>query len=91
MERIEITIEQLRCMIGLHVCHRGVTCYVLEVLEDGPSLVLQDLEQNTAIQHDQFGDPQRRVMETYVVPVLTDDRRAIHPEFLALDLLDAVC
>lgn len=76
-------------MIGLRVSHQGIHCVVLEVLEDGPSLVLQDLEQRTTIQDDQFGDPKRRVVLTYTVPVLTDDRTEIHPDFLALELMDS--
>ncbi|MEJ2346955.1 MAG: hypothetical protein P8076_12410 [Gammaproteobacteria bacterium] len=84
---INITIEQLRGMIGLHVRHEGMICRVIEVLEDGPSIVLMDARRDM-IQTNQFGNPGRRVPETYTVPVLTAERSALHPRFLALDLID---
>lgn len=87
MPEIEITLDQLRGMIGLTVRHQGHTCYVIEVLEDGPSLVLEDRGPVKALQEDQFGDPQRRVPRTFTIPVLDKARTGIHPEFLALDLV----
>lgn len=86
MTRITITIEQLRDMIGVQVWHEGTCCEVLEVLEDGPSLILVSVEADT-IQTDQFGNPSRRVPKTHTVPVLSGDGTALHPAFLALDLV----
>lgn len=74
-------------MIGLRVQHDGILCQVIEVLEDGPSVVLMDVRRDT-IQANQFGGPGRWVPETYTVPVLTADRSALHPAFLQLDLYD---
>lgn len=87
MSPIDITLDQLRGMIGQHVRHEGAPCQVVEVLEDGPSLVLACTEQPT-IQGDQFGNPTRRTPRTFTVPVLTDNRQTLHPAFLALDLFD---
>lgn len=81
----EVSVEQLRGMIGACVCYRGANCFVMEVLEDGPSLVLQDAAQ-TDIQDNKFGDPNRRVARTYTVPVVDDDGERLHPEFLGLQL-----
>ena len=85
MSEIDISVNQLRGMIGVDVNHRGIPCRVIEVLDDGPTLVLQDLNRQT-MQTNQYGDPRRRVPATYTVPVLDTDRRSIHPDFLALDL-----
>ncbi len=85
MGRIELELDQLRGMIGVRVTHEGMRCVVIEVLEDGPSLVLQQVGESV-IQPNQFGDPQRRVPATCTVPVLTADRTALHPAFLALEL-----
>ena len=80
-------MDQLRNMIGVQVYHQGISCKVIEVLEDGPSLVLISIDENY-IQADQYGNPQRRVPETFTIPVLTTDGDEIHPAYLALDLMD---
>lgn len=86
---LELSLEQLRGMIGLAVCYHGATCEVVEVLEDGPAVVLRD-RRETAIQDDRFGDPHRRVAQTYTVPVVDEDGVRLHPEFLAMELLEPV-
>ena len=87
MDQLTVTIEQLRNMIGVEVWHEGTRCEVLEVLEDGPSLILVNADGAT-IQTDQFGNPSRRVPQTHAVPVLSNDGTALHPAFLALDLVE---
>lgn len=86
MDEIVITLEQLRGMIGLRVRHHGLSCQVIEVLEDGPSLVLQNCQQVSTIQANQFGDANRRVPQTQTIPVLTPDKTELHALFLSLDL-----
>lgn len=86
MDEIVITLDQLRGMIGLKVRHQGKCCIVIEVLEDGPSLVLQSCEEAPTIQANQFGDANRRVPQTKTIPVLTPDQTELHALFLALDL-----
>ncbi len=85
-DRINITLEQLRGMIGIQVEHNGRACEVVEVLEDGPSIVLRCLDQSN-IQTSLHGNPTRRAPQTYTIPVLTPDQRELHAEFLSLDLL----
>ncbi len=91
MSEIALTLEQLRGMIGQVVYHQGVCCCVIEVLEDGPALVLQDRAAHTEIQNNQYGDPKRRVAQTYTVQVLSEDGQNWHPEFLGLELLEVDC
>ena len=86
MDEIDITLEQLRGMIGLKVQHQGLRGQIIEVLEDGPSLVLQNCESVSTIQPNQFGDANRRVPQTHTIPVLTPDQKELHALFLALDL-----
>lgn len=88
MSHLDFSLAQLRGLIGQRVMHRGIACSVIEVLEDGPALVLRDLEGNTAIQDNQYGDPRRRVGRTYTVPVLDEAGSALHAEFLQLELLE---
>lgn len=87
MSPINISMDQLRSMIGVQVWHEGVCCEVLEVLDDGPALILVSVDGDT-MQADQFGNPSRRVPQTHAVPVLSNDGEALHPAFLALDLID---
>lgn len=87
MSKIIITLEQLRSMIGLRLWHQGILCQVIEVLEDGPSLVLQSLKEAPTIQPNQHGEATRRTPVTYTVPVLNNDKTELHPQFLALDLV----
>ncbi len=88
MSEIIITLDQLRNMIGLSMYHQGVLCQVIEVLEDGPSLVLISVDEEPAIQPDQHGEAHRRAPVTYTIPVLNDECTELHPVFLALDLLE---
>jgi hypothetical protein len=88
MSEIEITLEQMRGLIGIRVSYRGDQYEVIEVLEDGPSVVLRQLGEQRVIQSNYHGNPHRRVQETLMVPVLAPDRRALHSEFLLLELID---
>jgi hypothetical protein len=87
MSEIIITLDQLRSMIGLRLMHQGIACQVIEVLEDGPSLVLQSSHEKPAIQANQHGEANRRTPVTYTIPVLNHDKTELHPQFLALDLI----
>ncbi len=88
MNTLDISLEQLRGMIGLRVIHLGSHCQVVEVLEDGPALVLLDLEEShSTIQADQHGEAHRRVPVTYTIPVLNPDATGFSADFLALEPL----
>ncbi len=88
MSEIIITLDQLRSLIGLHMLHQGLRCQVIEVLEDGPSIVLQGLDASPTIQPNQHGEATRRSPVTYTIPVLNEDRTELSSEFLALDLVE---
>ena len=81
------TLPQLRGLIGQCVSFHGVTCHIIEVLDDGPTMVLQDDERNADIQDNQYGEPSRRVPRVYQVPVWDRERSALHAEFDGLTLL----
>lgn len=88
-DAIIITLDQLRQMIGLHVRYQGQRWQVVEVLEDGPSLVLENRGPcPNIIQPDQYGEGHRRAPEILTVPVLSPDHRELHAHFLALELSD---
>jgi len=79
-------LTALRHLLGAEVIHQGVRCRLLEVLDDGPFLILEDCEEHTAIQENQYGGLWRRVPQVYTVPVITADRSELHPQFAALKL-----
>lgn len=87
---ITFTMAQLRCLIGSPVHYEGTRCEVIEVLEDGPALILQYADEHMVIQADQHGEAHRRVPTTLTVPILSPDRGSYHPAFLELDLLDTL-
>jgi hypothetical protein len=83
---MDISLQQLRQVIGVRVNYLEQVWQIIEVLEDGPSLVLESLHPHRVVQQDKFGDGYRRVPYRMTVPVLSIDRAALHPDFLALDL-----
>jgi hypothetical protein len=86
MSEIVITFEQLRSMIGLTVRYYGRLYQIIEVLEDGPSLVLLAAESQRTIQPSLTGEATRRAPQTETVRVLSTDRSELHYDFLALEL-----
>ena len=88
MSEIEITLDQLRGLIGIHVEFNFARYEVIEVLEDGPSLVLQASDRHTTIQPNQHGEAHRRVPYTVTIPVLNDDGSGLSAELLSLELVD---
>jgi hypothetical protein len=88
MTRLHITTDKLRDMIGLNVLHEGVACCVVEIIDDGPSLVLECIDHRLSIQPDQFGEAHRRVPQTFTVSVLSIERTEFSSSFLSLEPLD---
>ena len=83
-----IRVEQLRDLIGQKVKHQGSQWEIIEILEDGPTLVLRDCEMHTVIQADQHGEAHRRVPTTTIIPLFDRDGNALNPALLDLDLID---
>lgn len=86
VDEIIISLTQLRQMIGLRVRYRGEVWLVIEVIEDGPSLILETEADDRVVQTSQFGDGYRRSPRQVAVAVIDSDRRRLHPDFLAIDL-----
>lgn len=82
----EVTVDQLQYLIGMRVSFQGACCRIIEVLEDGPELVLQECDERTTIQPDQHGEAHRRVPHTLTIPIMSPDKKEFSPAFLSLDL-----
>lgn len=83
-----MTSEDLRHIIGKQLNYKGYACEIIEVLEDGPQLVLRILDSEpeeselggdikNPIQANQFGEAHRRTPETFTVPALDKQQRPI--------------
>lgn len=84
----QLDTEQIHNMIGLQVKYHEVNCQVVEIIEDGLAVVLEDLEQHTSIQGDQHGEAHRKVPKTYTISVFNEDKSEFTPAFLALEPLE---
>jgi len=85
-----MTIDRLRGLIGIRVEYDGSACEIIEILEDGPSLILQACENRPTIQADQYGEAHRRVPSIQTVPILCPDQHDWNPAFLGLNLLSDI-
>jgi hypothetical protein len=72
-------LDHLQQYIGCEITYKGKRCQLIEVLEDGPALVLMCLDKHTTIQSDQHGGAHRRVHETHTVPCLSEIHEDLHP------------
>ncbi|MFN2309826.1 MAG: hypothetical protein ABR553_08865 [Gammaproteobacteria bacterium] len=86
MDTLDLDLARLRTCIGQELDFDGHHCRIIEILEDGPALVLACESAAAVIQPDQYGDANRRVTLTRTVPVLSSDQLQFHPEFLRLNL-----
>lgn len=80
--------QQLRSLLGRRVVHRGSTCLVVEVLEQEPALVLESCHSGSALQDNQYGNPGRRVAETFTIPLFDEEYPdQIHPALQQLGII----
>lgn len=86
MDTMTITLEQLHACIGRQVICDGEPCLIIEVIDDGPMLVLNCLDGITVVQANQHGEATRRVPRTRTLPVYSTDGAQLHPAFLKLNL-----
>jgi len=61
-----ITVAELRKLIGTELTYNNETHQIIEVLENGPTLVLQQ-HHNSSIQINQFGNANRRTPDTVCI------------------------
>ncbi|MBL1261144.1 MAG: hypothetical protein COB33_011490 [Thiotrichaceae bacterium] len=80
-------IESLRNAIGQRVRFHNVMFEIIEILEDGPSFVLQNCEEHTSIQPDQHGEAHRRVPQTMTLPILMTSDGTLDSDGMGIELL----
>lgn len=72
-------IDYLQRFIGEEIVYNGSHCQLIEVLNEGPSLVLMCVDKQTTIQTDQHGGAHRRVHETYTIACISELHNDLHP------------
>lgn len=80
MDRLEADFPSLLALIGRKVSWRGGVGIVVEILEDGPAIVVQ--ADDFLIQSDSHGYPRRRTRETILIQVFNSDCTDYTEEFL---------
>jgi hypothetical protein len=75
-------LSALAALIGREFHYQGRHCEVIEVLSEGPALVLAC--GGGGIQADQFGEPRRRAPNTFTIPVLSEVEADLHPVVRAI-------
>ncbi|MCP5419281.1 MAG: hypothetical protein H6969_02135 [Gammaproteobacteria bacterium] len=79
--------ERLRKLLGQPLIFQGLPYQVLDVIEEGPALVLRDARARKTIQANQHGEPSRWVPHTVTVAVLNDRRDDWNPALADLPAL----
>ena len=74
----------LRAWLGREVNWRGQRYRVVELLEDGPALVLESAGATHHIQPDAHGRPRREARDTLAIPAWDAVRQEPHADFLEL-------
>lgn len=85
-EAVNIAFTDLRKLLGRRVQWDGVECEIVEILEDGPALILQECNDHHAIQADQHGDAHRHAPVMHSVAVLNAEKTNYDLGFLQLNL-----
>lgn len=79
MVAMAIDMEQLYALVGQRVVYGGRHLMVVDVLTEGPSLVLNEPEGAGQIQRNRFGEASRRAPTSWTIPVLDPATGEIHP------------
>jgi len=74
--------SELQQLLGLAVTLEGKRCQVIEILEDGPSVVVECLDLEPGVQPNQFGDGHRRAPRHITIPLCSpSEPERLDPRF----------
>ena len=85
---ISFSTHQMRSMIGLRVVYHDAHYQIVEILDDGPHIVIESIDHHIHIQADQHGEAHRKVPKTHTIPILSIDNLEFSIEFLSLHPMD---
>jgi len=72
------SLNTLHKLIGLEFSYDNRSCTLIEIIDEGPSLVIQCQEKKT-IQTNQHGNAHRKSHPTYTIACLNEFRTDLHP------------
>ncbi len=85
MSSPELLLILARDLIGVRGIYQGREYALIEVLDSGPSLVLEPVHVDMTVQNTCQGEARRLVQSHYTVPFFSEVRQDLHPvvcEFL---------
>ncbi|MEE4380199.1 MAG: hypothetical protein V2J55_22155 [Candidatus Competibacteraceae bacterium] len=71
--------HSLRILLGQNLTYQGQPYRVIDILEEGPALVLQEYSGRKTIQANQHGEASRWAPQTVTVAILNIRRDALNP------------
>ncbi|NJN47189.1 MAG: hypothetical protein HC808_12690 [Candidatus Competibacteraceae bacterium] len=76
---LSIESHNLRRLLGQTLTYQGAEHQVIDILDEGPAVVLQKYSARKTIQANQHGEAHRWVPQTVTVAVLNVRRDALNP------------
>lgn len=86
----ELLLALAHDLVGLHGIYQGREYALIEVLDAGPSVVLEPVQAEAVIQNTFQGEAKRFAQSNYTVPFYSEVRQSLHPvvqEFLGPDIV----
>lgn len=77
-------------LIGVRGSYQGREYTLIEVLNAGPSIVLEPIQTDSVVQNTFQGEAKRFAQSNYTVPLYSEVRQSLHPvlqEFLGPDIV----
>ncbi|MEZ5584554.1 MAG: hypothetical protein R3F37_18935 [Candidatus Competibacteraceae bacterium] len=74
-----IDLQNLRRLLGQTLTYQGNLHHVIDILDEGPAVVLQEYAARKTIQANQHGEAHRWAPQTVTVTVLNVRRDALNP------------
>ena len=79
--------QQLRSLLGQAICYGGENGQIIEFLEQEQALVVQLHRARGSVQDGQYGEPNRRVPTTCLLPIFDPEQpQQLNPALQALNL-----
>ena len=76
--------KRLQDLLGQRLTYQGISCCIIDILDEGPTLVLQDCTATRIIQSNQHGEASRRVPQIFNVALLNIRRDGLNPTLYGL-------
>ncbi len=81
---INLDFVELNKLIGERIRYGDRIYTIIDILDEGPALILQSTAEYTVIQENQHGNPSRRGRHTATIPLLSADGRELNPHLQQL-------